>query len=125
MQGDNSVGEFYSIAITNNHQKADTGTKMIHLGKNTKSKIISKGISAGFADNTYRGLVDIGAKAKNSRNYTQCDSLLMGNKCGAHTVPYIKNKNSSSIVEHEATTSKINEDQLFIVIREGLTKRKQ
>ncbi len=90
LQGDNSIGEFYSIAITNNHQKADTGTKMIHLGKNTKSKIISKGISAGFADNTYRGLVDIFPKAKNAQNFTQCDSLLMGNKCGAHTVPYIK-----------------------------------
>ena len=113
LQGDNSVGEFYSIAITNNHQKADTGTKMIHLGKNTKSKIISKGISAGKADNTYRGLVDINKKAINSRNYTQCDSLLMGNKCGAHTVPYIRNKNSSSTIEHEATTSKINEEQLF------------
>ena len=122
LQGDNSVGEFYSIAITNNHQKADTGTKMIHLGKNTKSKIISKGISAGKADNTYRGLVDISAKAKNSRNYTQCDSLLMGNKCGAHTVPYIKNKNSSSTVEHEATTSKINEDQLFYCNQRGLNQ---
>ena len=122
LQGDNSVGEFYSIAITNNYQKADTGTKMIHLGKNTKSKIISKGISAGQADNTYRGLVDIGAKAKNSRNYTQCDSLLMGNKCGAHTVPYIKNKNSSSTVEHEATTSKINEDQLFYCNQRGLNQ---
>ena len=122
LQGDNSIGEFYSIAITNNHQKADTGTKMIHLGKNTKSKIISKGISAGQADNTYRGLVDIGAKAKNSRNYTQCDSLLMGNKCGAHTVPFIKNKNSSSTVEHEATTSKINEDQLFYCNQRGLNQ---
>ena len=120
LQGDNSVGEFYSIAITNNHQKADTGTKMIHLGKNTKSKIISKGISAGKADNTYRGLVDIGRKATNSRNYTQCDSLLMGNSCGAHTVPYIKNKNSSSTIEHEATTSKINEDQLFYCNQRGL-----
>ena len=122
LQGDNSVGEFYSIAITNNHQKADTGTKMIHLGKNTKSKIISKGISAGKADNTYRGLVDIGRKALNSRNYTQCDSLLMGNKCGAHTVPYIKNKNSSSIIEHEATTSKINDDQLFYCNQRGLNQ---
>ncbi len=119
LQGDNSVGEFYSIAITNNHQKADTGTKMIHLGKNTKSKIISKGISAGQADNTYRGLVDISKRAINSRNYTQCDSLLMGNKCGAHTVPYIKNKNSSSTVEHEATTSKINEEQLFYCNQRG------
>ena len=122
LQGDNSVGEFYSIAITNNHQKADTGTKMIHLGKNTKSKIISKGISAGKADNTYRGLVDINKKASNSRNYTQCDSLLMGNKCGAHTVPYIKNKNSSSVIEHEATTSKINEEQLFYCNQRGLSQ---
>jgi len=122
LQGDNSVGEFYSIAITNNHQKADTGTKMIHLGKNTKSKIISKGISAGQADNTYRGLVDISRKAINSRNYTQCDSLLMGNKCGAHTVPYIKNKNHSSVVEHEATTSKINEDQLYYCNQRGLNQ---
>ena len=120
LKGDNSIGEFYSIAITNNHQKADTGTKMIHLGKNTKSKIISKGISAGKADNTYRGLVDIGRKALNSRNYTQCDSLLMGNKCGAHTIPYIKNKNSSSTIEHEATTSKINEEQLFYCNQRGL-----
>ena len=122
LKGDNSVGEFYSIAITNNHQKADTGTKMIHLGKNTKSKIISKGISAGKADNTYRGLVDIGRKALNSRNYTQCDSLLMGNKCGAHTVPYIRNKNSSSTIEHEATTSKINDDQLFYCNQRGLNQ---
>ena len=120
LQGDNSVGEFYSIAITNNHQKADTGTKMIHLGKNTKSKIISKGISAGFADNTYRGLVDIFPKAKNAQNFTQCDSLLMGNKCGAHTIPYIKNKNSDSNVAHEATTSKISEDQLFYCQQRGL-----
>ncbi len=120
LQGDNSIGEFYSIAITNNHQKADTGTKMIHLGKNTKSKIISKGISAGFADNTYRGLVDIFPKAKNSQNFTQCDSLLMGNKCGAHTVPYIKNRNSDSTIAHEATTSKISEDQLFYCQQRGL-----
>ena len=120
LQGDNSVGEFYSIAITNNHQKADTGTKMIHLGKNTKSNIISKGISAGFADNTYRGLVDIFPKAKNAQNFTQCDSLLMGNKCGAHTIPYIKNKNSDSNIAHEATTSKISEDQLFYCQQRGL-----
>ncbi len=120
LQGDNSVGEFYSIAITNNHQKADTGTKMIHLGKNTKSKIISKGISAGFADNTYRGLVDIFPKANNAQNFTQCDSLLMGNKCGAHTIPYIKNKNSDSNIAHEATTSKISEDQLFYCQQRGL-----
>ena len=120
LKGDNSVGEFYSIAITNNHQKADTGTKMIHLGKHTKSKIISKGISAGFADNTYRGLVDIFPKAKNAQNFTQCDSLLMGNKCGAHTIPYIKNKNSDSNIAHEATTSKISEDQLFYCQQRGL-----
>jgi len=122
LQGDNSVGEFYSVAITNNYQKADTGTKMIHLGKNTKSKIISKGISAGHGDNTYRGLVIISSKAKNSRNYTQCDSLLMGNKCGAHTVPYIENKNSSSNIEHEATPSKISEEQLFYCNQRGLNK---
>jgi Fe-S cluster assembly protein SufB len=122
LQGDNSIGEFYSIAITNNYQKADTGTKMIHLGKNTKSKIISKGISAGHADNTYRGLVRISSKANNSRNFTQCDSLLMGNKCGAHTIPYIENKNSSSNTEHEATTSKINEEQLFYCNQRGLNQ---
>ncbi len=120
LQGDNSSGEFYSIAITNNYQKADTGTKMIHIGKNTKSKIISKGISAGFADNTYRGLVDIFPKAKNARNFTQCDSLLMGNKCGAHTIPYIKNRNSDSNIEHEATTSKISEEQLYYCQQRGL-----
>ena len=120
LKGDNSIGEFYSIAITNNHQKADTGTKMIHLGKNTKSKIISKGISAGFSDMTYRGLVDISPKATNSNNYTQCDSLLMGNKCGAHTVPYIKNKNSESNIAHEATTSKISEEQLHYCQQRGL-----
>ena len=122
LQGDNSVGEFYSVAITNNYQKADTGTKMIHLGKNTKSKIISKGISSGHGDNTYRGLVRISSKANNSRNYTQCDSLLMGNKCGAHTVPYIENKNSSSNIEHEATTSKISEEQLFYCNQRGLNQ---
>ena len=109
--------------ITNNHQKADTGTKMIHLGKNTKSKIISKGISAGFADNTYRGLVDIHSKAKNAQNFTQCDSLLMGNKCGAHTVPYIEVNNSSARAEHEATTSKVDEDQLFYCMQRGLEKK--
>ena len=120
LKGDNSIGEFYSIAITNKHQKADTGTKMIHIGKNTKSKIISKGISAGKADNTYRGLVDIFPNAKNSQNYTQCDSLLMGNECGAHTIPYIKNRNSDSNIAHEATTSKISEDQLFYCQQRGL-----
>jgi len=118
--GDNSVGEFYSIAITNNMQQADTGTKMIHLGKNTSSKIISKGISAGRADQTYRGLVRMGPKAENARNYTQCDSLLIGDQCGAHTVPYIEAKNKSAIVEHEATTSKISEDQLFYLRQRGI-----
>ena len=120
LQGDNSKGEFYSVAITNNMQQADTGTKMIHIGKNTSSKIRSKGISAGKANNTYRGLVNILSKAKNARNFTQCDSLLIGNKCGAHTVPYIESSNSDSMVEHEATTSKINEDQLFYCQQRGL-----
>ena len=120
LQGDNSKGEFYSVAITNNKQQADTGTKMIHLGKDTSSKIISKGISAGNASNTYRGLVNIHSKASNSRNFTQCDSLLIGNKCGAHTVPYIESSNSDSMIEHEATTSKINEDQLFYCMQRGL-----
>jgi len=122
LKGDNSVGEFYSIAITNNYQKADTGTKMIHLGKNTKSKIISKGISAGNSDMMYRGLVDISSKAENSRNFTQCDSLLMGNKCGAHTIPYIKNKNLKSNIEHEATTSKISDEQLYYCNQRGLNQ---
>jgi Fe-S cluster assembly protein SufB len=122
LRGDNSQGEFYSVAITNNCQMADTGTKMIHLGKNTKSKIISKGISAGRADNMYRGLVSIHPKASGSKNFTQCDSLLVGNKCGAHTVPYIENKNSSSEVEHEATTSKISDDQLFYCRQRGLNQ---
>lgn len=121
LQGDGSVGEFYSVAITNNHQQADTGTKMIHLGRNTRSKIISKGISAGHADNTYRGLVRVGAKADASRNFTQCDSLLIGNTCGAHTVPYIENSNPSAQTEHEATTSKISEDQLFYCLQRGMT----
>ena len=120
LQGDNSKGEFYSVAITNNMQQADTGTKMIHIGKNTSSKIISNGISAGKANNTYRGLVNILSKAKNARNFTQCDSLLIGNQCGAHTVPYIESSNSDSMVEHEATTSKINEDQLFYCQQRGL-----
>ncbi len=119
--GDNSVGEFYSVAITNNHQQADTGSKMIHLGKNTKSTIISKGISAGYGNNSYRGLVKITKNATNSRNYSQCDSLLMGDKCGAHTWPYIKAENSSSIIEHEATTSKISEDQLFYCQQRGIS----
>jgi len=118
--GDFSVGEFYSVAVTNNHQQADTGTKMIHLGKNTKSTIISKGISAGKSNNSYRGLVRINKNALNSRNYSQCDSLLMGDKCGAHTYPYIRVENKSSIVEHEATTSKISEDQLFYCQQRGI-----
>jgi len=119
--GDHSVGEFYSVAITNNYQQADTGSKMIHLGKNTKSTIISKGISAGFSNNSYRGLVKISKNATNSRNYSQCDSLLMGDQCGAHTWPYIKAENSSSIIEHEATTSKISEDQLFYCQQRGIS----
>ena len=118
--GDNSVGEFYSIAITNNHQMADTGTKMIHIGKNTSSRIISKGISAGKSDQTYRGLVRMSGKAQGARNYTQCDSLLIGDKCGAHTVPYIESKNPSAIIEHEATTSTISEDQLFYLRQRGI-----
>jgi Fe-S cluster assembly protein SufB len=120
LRGDDSQGEFYSIAIANNMQQADTGTKMVHLGKNTKSRIVSKGISAGKAQNTYRGLVSMHPKAKNSRNYTQCDSLLIGDKCGAHTVPYIEVKNNSSRVEHEATTSKVDDDQLFYCRSRGM-----
>jgi Fe-S cluster assembly protein SufB len=122
LQGDNSVGEFYSVAVTNNHQQADTGTKMIHLGRNTTSTIISKGISAGKSDNTYRGLVKILASASGARNFTQCDSLLIGDQCGAHTVPYIESRNSSAKVEHEATTSKIAEDQLFYCRSRGLSE---
>jgi len=118
--GDNSVGEFYSVAVTNNHQQADTGTKMQHLGKNTRSTIISKGISAGKGNNSYRGLVRISKNAVNSRNYSQCDSLLLGSSCGAHTWPYIQVENKSSIVEHEATTSKISEDQLFYCLQRGI-----
>ena len=121
LQGDNSIGEFYSVAITNNAQQADTGTKMIHLGKNTRSTVISKGISAGRADNTYRGLVKIMPKAEGARNFTQCDSLLIGNNCGAHTVPYIESRNPSARVEHEATTSKISEDQMFYCMQRGLS----
>ena len=120
LQGDGSVGEFYSIAITNNMQQADTGTKMIHLGANTRSRIISKGISAGRANQTYRGLVRMSPKATGARNYTQCDSLLIGDQCGAHTVPYIESRNSSAIIEHEATTSKISEDQLFYLRQRGI-----
>ena len=120
--GDNSIGRFYSIALTNNFQQADTGTKMYHIGRNTKSTIIAKGISAGKAQNTYRGLVRMGPKAKNGRNFTQCDSLLIGDRCGAHTVPYIEVKNPSAKVEHEATTSKISDDQLFYCRQRGLDK---
>ena len=121
LQGDDSVGEFYSVAITNNAQQADTGTKMIHIGKNTKSTIISKGISAGKADQTYRGLVRIGKRADGARNFTQCDSLLIGDKCGAHTVPYIESKNPTARLEHEATTSKISDDQMFYCQQRGLS----
>lgn len=124
LKGDNSIGEFYSIAVTNNHQQADTGTKMIHLGKNTRSTIISKGISAGNSQNSYRGLVSIGPRAENARNFSQCDSLLMGNECGAHTFPYIESKNSSAIIEHEATTSKIGEDQVFYCNQRGIDTEK-
>ncbi|MEO1253198.1 MAG: Fe-S cluster assembly protein SufB [Pseudomonadota bacterium] len=122
LKGDNSQGEFYSIAITNNHQQADTGTKMIHLGRNTKSRIISKGISAGKSNSTYRGLVSIHRKAEGARNFTQCDSLLIGSDCGAHTVPYVEAKNPRSILEHEATTSKLSEDQLFYCQQRGLSE---
>ena len=120
LKGDNSIGEFYSVAVTNNMQQADTGTKMIHLGKNTRSTIISKGISAGFGQNTYRGLVRMLPGAMNARNYTQCDSLLLSSTCGAHTFPYIEVKNPSARVEHEASTSKIGEDQLFYCRQRGL-----
>jgi Fe-S cluster assembly protein SufB len=122
LQGDGSVGEFYSVAITNNRQQADTGTKMIHIGKNTRSKIISKGISAGKSSNTYRGLVRIQGKADGARNYTQCDSLLIGHTCAAHTVPYIENRNPTALTEHEATTSKISDDQLFYCRQRGMTE---
>ncbi len=124
LKGDSSVGEFYSVAVTNNMQQADTGTKMIHLGKNTKSTIISKGISAGKSQNSYRGLVRISLKAANARNFSQCDSLLMGDQCGAHTFPYIEIKNPTAIVEHEATTSKIGEDQLFYCKQRGIDTEK-
>ena len=124
LKGDNSIGEFFSVAVTNNYQQADTGTKMIHLGKNTKSTVISKGISAGFSNNSYRGLIQINKNATNSRNFTQCDSLLMGDKCGAHTFPYIEAKNSTAKIEHEATTSKIGEDQLFYCNQRGINTEK-
>jgi Fe-S cluster assembly protein SufB len=121
LKGDNSVGEFYSVAVTNNYQQADTGTKMIHLGRNTKSRIVSKGISAGKSENSYRGLVQINKKAENARNYSQCDSLLLGDKCGAHTFPYIDIGNKSAVVEHEATTSKISEDIIFYCNQRGIS----
>lgn len=121
LMGDNSYGEFYSVAVTNNYQQADTGTKMIHLGKNTRSRIVSKGISAGFSQNSYRGLVKVVKNAENARNFSQCDSLLLGDKCGAHTFPYIEVDNPSSVVEHEATTSKIGEDQIFYCNQRGLS----
>jgi Fe-S cluster assembly protein SufB len=124
LKGDHSTGEFYSIAVTNNFQQADTGTKMIHLGKNTKSTIISKGISAGKSQNSYRGLVKIGPNADNARNFSQCDSLLMGNNCGAHTFPYIETKNPTAKIEHEATTSKIGEDQVFYCNQRGIPTEK-
>jgi len=122
LRGDNSVGEFYSVAVTNNHQQADTGTKMIHIGKNTRSTIVSKGISAGQAQNSYRGLVKMLPTAEGARNYTQCDSLLMGDRCGAHTFPYMEVRNPTAIVEHEATTSKIGEDQLFYCLQRGISE---
>ena len=122
LQGNNSSGEFYSVAITNNFQQADTGTKMIHIGKNTTSRIISKGISAGHSNQTYRGLVKVVKGAENSRNYSQCDSLLIGSTCGSHTVPYIENENRTAVLEHEATTSKISEEQLFYCLQRGLSE---
>jgi Fe-S cluster assembly protein SufB len=120
LKGDNSIGEFYSVAVTNNFQQADTGTKMVHLGKNTKSRIVSKGISAGKSQNSYRGLVSVAKNAGNARNFSQCDSLLLGDKCGAHTFPYIEVKNNTAVVEHEATTSKIGEDQIFYCNQRGI-----
>jgi Fe-S cluster assembly protein SufB len=121
LKGDNSIGEFYSVALTNNYQQADTGTKMIHIGKNTRSRIVSKGISAGYSNNSYRGLVKVMKGAENSRNYSQCDSLLIGNKCGAHTFPYLEVENPTAIVEHEATTSRIGDDQIFYCNQRGIS----
>jgi len=121
LMGDNSVGEFYSVAMTNNFQQADTGTKMIHIGRNTRSRIVSKGISAGQSQNAYRGLVKVMPKAENARNYSQCDSLLIGDRCGAHTFPTVDCRNSSAQLEHEATTSKISEEQLFYCNQRGLS----
>ena len=122
LRGDNSVGEFHSVAVTNNYQQADTGTKMIHVGKNTRSTIISKGISALYSNNSYRGLVKILPSANNARNYSQCDSMLIGNKCGAHTFPYMDVANSTAVVEHEATTSKISDEQIFYCNQRGISK---
>ena len=122
LKGDDSIGEFYSVALTANHQQADTGTKMIHIGKRTKSTIVSKGIAAGFGQNTYRGLVKINAGADGARNHSVCDSMLMGDRCGAHTFPYIEVKNSTAKMEHEATTSKIGEDQLFYCAQRGVSE---
>jgi Fe-S cluster assembly protein SufB len=124
LKGDNSVGEFYSVALSNNFQQADTGTKMIHIGKNTRSTIISKGISAGHGSNTYRGLVRMNPGATGARNYTQCDSLLIGDKCGAHTFPYIESKNPTAVIEHEATTSKVSDEQLFLCQQRGIDAEK-
>jgi Fe-S cluster assembly protein SufB len=122
LEGDNSIGEFYSVALTNNHQQADTGTKMIHIGKNTSSTIVSKGISAGVSQNTYRGLVKIMKGAENARNYSQCDSMLIGDRCGAHTFPYIDVRNPTATMEHEATTSKVGEDQIFYCQQRGISE---
>ena len=122
LRGDNSVSEFYSVAVTNHHQQADTGTKMIHLGKNTRSRIISKGISAGRSENSYRGLVRVSKNAENARNYSQCDSLLLGDRCGAHTFPFIQSDNPSAVIEHEATTSKISDEQLFYCRQRGISE---
>ncbi|MEM7362559.1 MAG: Fe-S cluster assembly protein SufB [Pseudomonadota bacterium] len=124
LKGDNSIGEFYSVALSNNHQQADTGTKMVHIGRNTRSTIVSKGISAGQGSNTYRGLVRMNPGAENARNYTQCDSLLIGDQCGAHTFPYIEGKNPTATIEHEATTSRVSEDQLFLCQQRGLDAEK-
>ena len=124
LKGHNSIGEFYSVAVTNNMQQADTGTKMMHIGRNTRSTIISKGISAGKSQNSYRGLVRILKNAENARNFSQCDSLLLGDRCGAHTFPYIEVDNSTSIIEHEATTSKISEDQIFYCNQRGIDTEK-
>jgi len=124
LRGDNSIGEFYSVALTNNLQQADTGTKMSHFGKNTKSTIISKGISAGRSSNAYRGLVRMGNRAEGARNYTQCDSLLIGDLCAAHTFPYIESRNPSAVIEHEATTSKVSDDQLYLCKQRGIDAEK-